>query len=91
MPGLPVVTTEDADWQNQVRKFADGEALDVMVDPVGGELATDLLGLLADGGTIVFYGGLADEPITVPLAPRRLPGHHPAGCFLRRLAGGGDA
>lgn len=64
-PGLPVVTTEDADWQDQVRKASDGAPLDVIVDPVGGELATDLFGLLADGGTVVLYGGLADEPVTV--------------------------
>ncbi|MEW2512795.1 zinc-binding dehydrogenase [Streptomyces sp. NPDC046870] len=65
-PGLPIVTTEDAGWREEARTLSDGEPCEVIVDPVGGALVTDLLGLLADGGTLVLYGGLAEEPISVP-------------------------
>jgi NADPH:quinone reductase-like Zn-dependent oxidoreductase len=66
IPELPVVTTADANWQAQVREAASGRPLDVIIDPIGGDMATDLIGLLADGGTLLFYGGLADEPVSIP-------------------------
>jgi NADPH:quinone reductase len=65
-PDLPVVTTADADWPDQIRRAADGKPLDVIIDPVGGELAVELVDLLADGGTLLCYGDLADEPISIP-------------------------
>jgi NADPH2:quinone reductase len=36
------------------------------MDPVGGAMVGDLAGLLGDNSTLLFYGGLAPEPITFP-------------------------
>jgi NADPH2:quinone reductase len=36
------------------------------MDPVGGAMVSNLAGLLADNGALLFYGGLAPEPITFP-------------------------
>jgi len=36
-----VVTTADAEWPEQIRRVAAGRPLDVIIDPVGGELAIE--------------------------------------------------
>jgi NADPH2:quinone reductase len=74
-PDLPVITSADADWKAQVLQASDGELLDLVVDPVGGALSADLLDLVKDEGTVLFYGGLADEPLpirSIGLAHREL-------------------
>jgi NADPH2:quinone reductase len=72
-PDLTVVSTADRDWVDQVRQAAGEQPLQVIMDPVGGTLVSDLVALLGDGGTLLFYGGLAPEPIT--LASIRLAHH----------------
>jgi NADPH:quinone reductase-like Zn-dependent oxidoreductase len=64
-PGVPVVVTEDPDWVDAVRDLIGGRTVGVALDPVGGALSADLLGLLSPGGTVVVYGRMADEPIPV--------------------------
>lgn len=65
-PDLTVVSTVDPDWVEKVRQAAGGRPLQIIMDPVGGTMVNDLVGLLADGGTLLFYGGLDPEPITLP-------------------------
>jgi len=65
-PDLPVVSTADPDWTDQVRRAAGGRPLQVIADPVGGALVSDLLPLLGDDGAMLFYGALAPEPISLP-------------------------
>jgi NADPH:quinone reductase len=65
-PDLTVVTTAEPDWAEQVRRAAGGRPLQVITDPVGGAMASDLVGLLGDDGVLLFYGGLAAEPIALP-------------------------
>ncbi|MCP3705629.1 zinc-binding dehydrogenase [Paraburkholderia sp. CNPSo 3274] len=65
-PDLTVVSTADTDWADQVRRAAGGRPLQVVVDPVGGAMVSDLVRLLGDGGALLFYGGLAPEPIALP-------------------------
>jgi NADPH2:quinone reductase len=65
-PDLTVVSTADRDWVDQVRRAAGARPLQVIMDPVGGTMVSDLVGLLGDGGTLLFYGGIAPEPITLP-------------------------
>lgn len=72
-PDLTVVSTADRDWVDQVRQAAGEQPLQVIMDPVGGTLVSELVALLGDGGTLLFYGGLAPEPIT--LASIRLAHH----------------
>lgn len=62
-PDVPVVVTEDPDWLNAVRDLIGGRTVGAALDPIGGALSADLLGLLSPGGTLVVYGRMADERI----------------------------
>jgi NADPH:quinone reductase-like Zn-dependent oxidoreductase len=64
-PEVPVVVTEDPDWVDAVRDLIGGRTVGAALDPIGGAIGADLLGLLAPGGTVVMYGRMADEPIPV--------------------------
>lgn len=64
-PDLPVVSTEKAGWQERVVSAADGNPIAVVLDPVGGETASVAAGLLAQGGSLVSYGDLSGQPISV--------------------------
>jgi len=65
-PDLPVISTADPDWLDQVRRATGGRPLQVIMDPVGGAMVSDLVSLLGDGGALLFYGGMSPEPITFP-------------------------
>jgi NADPH:quinone reductase len=67
-PDVPVVSTGDPDWLEQVRRAAGGRPLQVIADPVGGAMVSSLAGLLGEGGALLFYGGLAPEPTTFPFS-----------------------
>jgi NADPH:quinone reductase-like Zn-dependent oxidoreductase len=64
-PDVPVVVTEDPDWVDAVRDLIGGRTVGAALDPIGGALSAELLGLLSPGGTLVVYGRMADEPIPV--------------------------
>lgn len=68
-PDVPVISTADADWREQVRERAEGRPVSAVLDAVGGALAGDLLGLLAPGGTFVLYSALSGEPMTLEATP----------------------
>jgi NADPH2:quinone reductase len=65
-PDVTVVSTADQDWVDQVRTAAGERPLQVIIDPVGGAQVSELVGLLGDDGALLFYGGLAPEPMTLP-------------------------
>jgi NADPH:quinone reductase len=65
-PDMPVVATADPDWAGKVRQAAGGQPLQVIMDPVGGPMVGQLVELLGGNGTLLFYGGLAPEPVTFP-------------------------
>lgn len=65
-PDLPVIATEAPDWQAKVAAAAAGQPIGVVLDPVGGQVASVLAGSLAQGGTMISYGDLSGEPISVP-------------------------
>ena len=46
-----------------MRDLIGGRTVGVALDPIGGALCADLLGLLSPGGALVVYGRMADEPI----------------------------
>jgi NADPH:quinone reductase-like Zn-dependent oxidoreductase len=52
-PDLPVVSTEKTGWQDGVVSAADGNPIAVVLDPVGGEIASAAAGLLSQGGSLV--------------------------------------
>jgi NADPH:quinone reductase-like Zn-dependent oxidoreductase len=62
-PEVPVVVTEGPDWLDAVRDRIGGRTVGAALDPIGGALGADLLGLLSPGGTLVVYGRMADDPI----------------------------
>lgn len=64
-PDVPVVSTEDPGWAEEVRKAAGGRPVGVALDPIGGRLAESLLDLLTPGGKLVSYGQIAEEAISV--------------------------
>jgi NADPH:quinone reductase-like Zn-dependent oxidoreductase len=68
-PAVPVVSTDNDEWTQQVRDIAGRRPIAVALDPVGGQTAADLLSLLAPGGTLIIYGMLTQGNIPVhPLA-----------------------
>lgn len=74
-PGLPAISTADADWRTQVEDVVGGQGARVVLDAVGGSLTRDLVALLADGGTLITYGGLGSgsTPLeSLALTPRGL-------------------
>jgi NADPH2:quinone reductase len=70
LPGVPVISTSDDDWKEQVRAAAGG-GVQVAIDPIGGPIVNDLIELLSDGGTLIQYGGLDGRATTIP--PLLLP------------------
>lgn len=59
------------DWRDQIRQAID--AVDVVYDPVGGELAEPALRLLKPGGrylVVGFVAGIARVPLNLPLLKR---------------------
>jgi NADPH:quinone reductase-like Zn-dependent oxidoreductase len=65
LPEIPVVVTSHRNWQNEVRSIASGRPITAALDAVAGELAKDLLDLLAPEGSLITYGGLATEPMRI--------------------------
>jgi NADPH:quinone reductase-like Zn-dependent oxidoreductase len=65
LPGVPVIATSDPGWQKEVRAIAGERPITAAIDAVAGELAADLLDLLAPGGTLLTYGALAAEPMRI--------------------------
>jgi len=67
-PTVPVVSTSDSGWVQQVHTAAAGRPIPVALDPVGGPAARDLLSALSSGGTLIIYGDLAQQPIALDAA-----------------------
>jgi len=65
-PGVGLVATDEDRWQERVRAATGGRPIRVVLDPVGGETASEMLQLLTSGGTFVSYGDLSGEPIATP-------------------------
>lgn len=53
-----VVSTDQADWRDQVARITDGAHIAYGVDSVGGSSAGDVLSLLGEGGTLVAFGAM---------------------------------
>jgi NADPH:quinone reductase-like Zn-dependent oxidoreductase len=74
-PELATISTADEDWRAQVRDAADGQEVRVVLDAVGGSFTADLIGLLADGSTLITYEqlGSGSTPLeSLPLTIREL-------------------
>lgn len=57
------VSTAQSDWMAQVQAEVAGGAIVAAVDSVGGRASSELMTLLADGGTLVSFGSMTGEPM----------------------------
>lgn len=57
------ITTEGADWREQLRAASKGNGFRVALTTVGGETGTALFESLAPGGSLISYGDLSNEPL----------------------------
>jgi NADPH:quinone reductase-like Zn-dependent oxidoreductase len=64
VPGVSVVSSEHEGWAAKVTAAA-GQAPAVAIDAIGGETSPQLLNLLADGGTLLTYGGMDARPSAI--------------------------
>jgi NADPH:quinone reductase-like Zn-dependent oxidoreductase len=60
-----VIDTSAAGWLEQARTALGEAPLKLAFNAVGGRAGADLAKLLAEGGTLVTYGGMAKEPFTL--------------------------
>jgi NADPH:quinone reductase-like Zn-dependent oxidoreductase len=67
-PTVPVVSTSDPSWIEQVHTSAASRPIQVALDPVGGTVAAQLLSVLSPGGTLITYGDLTQESIPMGAA-----------------------
>lgn len=65
-PGIGLVSTDSDHWQEELRAATGGRPIRAVLDAVGGTIASEMLKLLASGGTFVSYGDLSGEPVTTP-------------------------
>lgn len=65
-PDMPVVATDNASWRDALARHLDGRPLRAVFDAVGGDLPSELFLRLAPGGTLVSYGDMTGEPLSLP-------------------------
>ncbi len=63
-----VVSTQDDDWQDQVKAMVGDARVAAAVDGVGGPDAGALLSLLSEDGTLVSFGAMSGKPLHLPAA-----------------------
>ncbi len=62
-----------SDWRDQVKQATSGRGVDVVYDPVGGDISEAALRLMAPGGRFLvvgFVAGIARIPLNLPLLKR---------------------
>ena len=60
-----VVNTEEQEWVKQVRTLTDRKGVDYVFDAVAGELGGQAVECLAKGGTMLVFGALSLQPLTL--------------------------
>lgn len=66
LPGAQLLATDQPDWRAQLDATLAGAPVHTLLDPVGGALASELFLRIASGGTLLSYGDLSGEPLTLP-------------------------
>jgi NADPH2:quinone reductase len=61
-----VIVTDEEDLVEEVARITDGHGVALIFDPVAGPFAEKLAECLADGGVLMIYGGMANQPATFP-------------------------
>lgn len=65
-PSMAFVSTGQTDWDKRIFPVTQGKPIKVVLDAVGGKVASMLASLLADGGTLISYGDLSGMPLELP-------------------------
>ena len=60
-----IVSTDHADWPRKVREITGGAPIVAGLESIGGKAADDLLGVMAEGSTLVSFGALSGRPLQV--------------------------
>ncbi|MTV37378.1 zinc-binding dehydrogenase [Duganella radicis] len=63
---MKFVSTDQRDWEKRIFPLTQGKPIKVILDAVGGKVASTLASLLADGGTLISYGDLSGVPLELP-------------------------
>ena len=66
-----VIATEEQDLAAEVMRITGGAGARIAFDPVGGPTFAKIADAMAPRGIILFYGGLANAPTTLPRAMLR--------------------
>ena len=59
------ISTAEAGWQKRVRDMTGGAPIIAALDSVGGEESGQLLHMLAEGGQLMTFGAMANQPMIV--------------------------
>ncbi|WP_367111151.1 zinc-binding dehydrogenase [uncultured Psychrobacter sp.] len=59
------VSTDDDDWQDQIKDIVGNQPIKGAIDSIGGEASGELLSLLGTGGTIVAFSALSGKPMAL--------------------------
>ncbi|QJY49617.1 zinc-dependent alcohol dehydrogenase family protein [Pseudonocardia broussonetiae] len=63
--GADAVVVSGPDLRTQLKQVLGDERISLLLDPIAGEVVTELASWLAHGGTLVSYGGMSGTPVTV--------------------------
>ncbi len=63
-----VVSTQSAGWQERVRALTGGAPIIRALDSLGGEGASQLLEVVADGAELVSFGAMTPQPLSITAA-----------------------
>lgn len=63
--GADAVVVSGPDLRAQLEQVLGGERISLLLDPIAGEVVTELASWLARGGTLVSYGGMSGTPVAV--------------------------
>lgn len=69
-----VVSTDDDDWQDQVRRIVGEDGARAAIDSVGGKIVADIADLLGRDGLLVVFGTATGEPLRLNAGP--MISHH---------------
>lgn len=86
-PDMPVVATDTPEWRDKLTCYLGGRPVRAVVDAVGGALPSELLLRLAPGGTLVAYGDMSGEPLSIPALMLPMRDLHLEGVSVGRWTG----
>ena len=66
--GADAVVVSGPDLSSQIGKALGDERISLLLDAIAGDVVTELASWLADGGTLVSYGGMSGGQVAVPPA-----------------------